>query len=135
MKPHDEVKADLVRQWITKAEDDFLVAEHLLEVGSFSLSAVGFHAQQAAEKFLKAYLVHYQVNFPKTHDIDTLLDLTATIDQELSDTLCDASILTAFGVEARYPGDYPAVSQDEAAHALTVAAGVRKWVKQHLSLL
>jgi HEPN domain-containing protein len=84
----------LVRQWLSKAEEDLLVAEHLAEAGALSPSAVGFHAQQAAEKSIKAYLVHHQIDFPKTHDIDALLDLVVTSDRELSESLRDASSLT-----------------------------------------
>ena len=60
MKPPEEVKRDLVRQWLTKAENDLGVARHLAaESGYFT--AVAFHAQQAAEKYLKAFLVEHQV--------------------------------------------------------------------------
>jgi HEPN domain-containing protein len=47
--------------------------------------------------------VVHQIEFPRTHDIDALLDLTAPIDKELSEMLSEASILTAYSVEVRYP--------------------------------
>ena len=53
MRPREVVMLDLVRQWLAKAEDDLAVAAHLVDVGNPYLSAVGFHAQQASEKFLK----------------------------------------------------------------------------------
>lgn len=133
MKPPSEVKAELVRQWIAKSEEDYLVAEHLLEVGTFSLSAVGFHAQQAAEKLLKAYLVHHQVNFPKTHDIDRLPELVSAVDESIGERIADISMLTAFSVEARYPGDYPDVTPDEAIRAVASAARVRDVIRARLS--
>ena len=36
---------------------------------------IGFHAQQAVEKFLKAALSHHRVAFAKTHDLVQLLNL------------------------------------------------------------
>jgi HEPN domain-containing protein len=133
MKPHSEIKADMVRQWLAKAEEDFLVAQHLL-AGSLSLSAVGFHAQQAVEKALKAFLVYHQIEFPKTHDIDALLDLTAAIDKELSEMLSEASILTAYSVEARYPGDYPEITKADAAEAVSAATKALEAVRQRLAM-
>ena len=65
MRPPEEVRRELVRQWLGKAEGDFAVAEHPLAEGTGFLAAAGFHWQQAAEKFLKALLVRHQVDFPK----------------------------------------------------------------------
>lgn len=59
----------LVRQWLAKADEDMAVAERLFKEEMPFLNAITFHAQQAAEKYLKAYLVHRQIEFPKTHSI------------------------------------------------------------------
>ena len=85
MRPPEEVRRDLVRQWLGRAEEDLGVAEHLLKGGAPYLASVAFHAQQAAEKFLKARLVHHQVPFPKTHDLARLLDLLRTVAGPLAD--------------------------------------------------
>ncbi|MCP4664096.1 MAG: HEPN domain-containing protein [bacterium] len=53
MKPPDEVRRDLVCQWLEKAEEDFGVADLLLAENTPYLSAAGFHLQQAAEKSSK----------------------------------------------------------------------------------
>jgi len=57
MRPADQVRRDLIRQWITKAEEGLGAAEILILHKTSYLSAVGFHCQQAAEKFLKAKLI------------------------------------------------------------------------------
>ena len=54
MKPPEEVRRDLVRQWLDRAGEDLGVTEHLLGSGVPYLASVAFHAQQAAEKLLKA---------------------------------------------------------------------------------
>jgi len=56
MRPPEQVKRELIQQWLTKAEEDFSVVEYLLSEDTAYLSAIGFHAQQAAEKFLKSLL-------------------------------------------------------------------------------
>lgn len=56
MRPPEEVKRDLVRQWVSKAEGDLKAAGALFSQETPVLSAVGFHARQAAEKYLKAFL-------------------------------------------------------------------------------
>ena len=71
MRTCEEVMCELVQQWTAKAETDFGLAEHLVSEGKY-LDAIGFHAQQAAEKFLKAFLVEHQIEFPKTHNIGEL---------------------------------------------------------------
>ena len=77
MRPAEEVRAELVRGWIARAEEDYRVAIFLADEKAPYPGAVAFHAQQAAEKHLKAALVHFQLEFPKTHDLGQLLDLLA----------------------------------------------------------
>ncbi|MBI4473523.1 MAG: HEPN domain-containing protein [Acidobacteria bacterium] len=55
MKPPDEVRQELVQKWFTKAEEDLAVANQLLADDVPYYAAIGFHAQQAAEKFIKAF--------------------------------------------------------------------------------
>ncbi|MCX6550713.1 MAG: HEPN domain-containing protein, partial [Acidobacteria bacterium] len=90
MKPPDEIRREIVAQWVARADEDLSVARHLLAEKLPYHGAIGFHAQQAAEKFLKAYLVAHQVEFPKTHDLGRLLDLIAPVDGALATALSAA---------------------------------------------
>ena len=81
MRLQDEVKLELVKQWLAKAEEDFAVAEYLLGAKTGFWGTIGFHAQQAAEKFFKAFLVEHQIEFPKTHDLMQLLELIALVNK------------------------------------------------------
>lgn len=110
MKPPDEVRHGLVRQWLKKAEEDFGVADLLISESTPYLSAAGFHLQQATEKFLKALLVHHQVEFPRTHDLGKLLDLLEPVEAALTKELAHIIALDPYSVQARYPDDLPAVS-------------------------
>lgn len=90
---------------------------------------IAFHAQQAVEKYLKAYLTWHQVPFPKTHDIERLLVLLATIDKSLTDALADTTVLTMYGVEVRYPGDMAEASEQDARDAVALMRKTRETIR------
>jgi HEPN domain-containing protein len=132
MKRPEEVKREFVGQWLRKGAGDLKIARYLLG-GSPDLSyGAAFHAQQAAEKLLKAVLVWHQVEFAKTYDIGRILDLVRTADPTLADRVRDSTALTPYGVEVRYPGDQPEPTREEARRALTTAERVKEAVLQHL---
>ena len=65
-----------VWEWIEKAENDLKNAAHTLKLTrECPTDTVCFHAQQCAEKYLKAYLTGVGVDFPKTHDIERLVKM------------------------------------------------------------
>lgn len=132
MRPREEIIHELVQQWLDKAEGDWGLAEHLLAQGGLYPDAIAFHCQQAAEKYLKAFLTRYQVEFPKTHDLTELLDLVATIDQRLSSSLTEITQLTAYGVTVRYPGESPQVTEQEALMAVNLATKTRETIYEAL---
>ena len=73
-------KKALVKQWVAKAENDLKTAKIIAnEKGLEDIAC--FHAQQAVEKFLKAYLTYREVRFPKTYNISYLLRLCCDVDQ------------------------------------------------------
>ena len=87
MKQTEQVLRDLVRQWITKAEIDFRTADRLIQDSDPIRESIAFHCQQAVEKYVKAFLVRHQREFPKTHDLDLLLTLVVSVSAELSKIL------------------------------------------------
>lgn len=121
MRPPEELKRELVARWIAKAEKDFSLAQHLVAEGCFYCEAIGFNSQQAAEKLLKAILAMHQVDFPKTHNLGELLDRLATVDPELADSLRELTSLNPYGVEYRYPGDFPELTSQDAEAAFQLA--------------
>lgn len=125
MKPPDETKRKLLAEWLRRARSDLDLAEHLLSEGLVYPNAITFHCQQAAEKFLKAFLTWHQVVFPKTHDLEEILDLVEAADENLAGSLRDVIVLTPYGVELRYPGDRPDATPDEVREAVDLARKVR----------
>mgnify|MGYP000146199212 CR=1 FL=1 len=118
-----------VRDWAARADDDLRVARHTLTLADHCPhDLVAYHAQQCAEKYLKAFLVLHSVDFPFTHNIAHLLELCAER-ADWTDDLKDAEELTPFAVSARYPGDDEPVSEREARAAIASATHVRDQVR------
>ena len=70
MKVPEAPIIEKVRQWLAYADDDLRVARHALSMQETPpFRVIGFHAQQCAEKHLKAYLVFHGVDFPFTHSL------------------------------------------------------------------
>ncbi|MEI6564465.1 MAG: HEPN domain-containing protein [bacterium] len=66
----------LTHEWVEKAEEDFEAARRLSRCRTVSLwNAVCFHAQQCAEKYLKAVLQESETAIPKIHHLPSLLNL------------------------------------------------------------
>jgi HEPN domain-containing protein len=62
--------------WLLHADEDLRLAKHAFKLKtSTPFKLIAYHAQQCAEKCLKAYLVFKGVDFPFTHNISALLEL------------------------------------------------------------
>ena len=125
MKPPEQVKAEFVKRWCDRAEADWRLCHRLMADPEPYPEAIAFHCQQAAEKYVKAYLTWRQVEFPKTHDIKRLLELVGSCDHALAKDLDEAAALTPYAVEYRYPGEYPPLTADDTANAVALADRAR----------
>lgn len=120
------------RLWAERAEHDFVAAEYLMRMeGGRPNDVVSFHAQQCAEKYLKALLVLCGCEVPRTHDLVRLLSLAAFA-TEVHLTPADVSPLNRYLTEGRYPGDWEPVGEEDAHEALTLARKVRQDVQGRL---
>jgi HEPN domain-containing protein len=119
--------------WVERAEEDYVVARFALRRKTpFTYSAC-FHAQQCAEKYLKALLVAGGHAFSKVHDLLVLSDecAQAGILIAVSDDLLSG--LSYYAVRVRYPGEDP--TPDEAREAIGTAKAVRRFARKWLSLI
>ena len=90
-----------------------------------------FHAQQAAEKSLKALLISRSCEPPYIHNLQVLLDLLAVPEPTVSEIVESAS-LTAYAVLTRYPHLGEPVTEEEWRRAADLALRVVRWVEQRL---
>jgi HEPN domain-containing protein len=80
-----------IEQWIIKGDHDFGTAKiTYLHIPEY-LDTVTFHCQQAAEKYLKAYLIHISIDFKYTHDLVYLLELITQKDSDFNSFFSDVS--------------------------------------------
>lgn len=125
-------KNKLVKQWLVFAEEDFVWAESSLKEGIWRGAC--FACQQSFEKYLKAYLTDYNINFPKTHDLNKLLNLCAQIDQNFEGFYEAAAILTPYVGTTRYPdlGDLE-FSSKQANQALEFTKQIKNFIEEKFS--
>lgn len=123
----------LTLEWVEKAEEDFHVAQREGRARKLpSFNAVCFHAQQCAEKYLKARLQEAGIAFPRTHSLPALLQL-ALVAEPIWATLGQAlNNLNIYGVNFRYPG--ASASKADARQALRDCRAVRKEARLSLGL-
>lgn len=122
-----------VCQWIEIAEEDYRLAVHGMTLSTGTpFRLVAYHAQQCAEKHIKAWLVYNNVDFPFTHNLGFLLTLClkhTTWKPELE----EAGDLTVYAITTRYPGISERVTEAEAIHAIEIAKKVKDAVLEQLS--
>ena len=112
----------VLRRWLRYAGDDLRTAEALLEPGSVPRISC-FHAQQAAEKSIKAIFVFLQVDFPFTHDLNRLRD-SLPEGWTIKEDFPNLAELSKWAVEPRYPGDVIEASHQDAEASVEQARNV-----------
>ncbi len=121
------------QEWVTKAERDWLSLNRDMSWPTdVNYDDVCYHAQQCAEKYLKARLTEAVVYFPKTHNLKELLDIALPLEPQW-DVLRPVLIaLNPYAVEFRYPGH--TASCKEADEAVKLCAEVRAAIRPSLGL-
>lgn len=123
----------ITQEWIEKAEGDWATLTREFRARKNpNHDAVCFHAQQCAEKYLKAYLQEAGISFAKTHNLEKLLDDLMPIEPSWNFFRNEAIILTSFAVEFRYPGVKS--TKSDAKDAVRHCRLIRKTVRQSFTL-
>src|SRR2546423_1742133 len=98
----------LVMEWVQKAEADLATARRELRARKVpNYDGACFHAQQCAEKYLKALMQFQWIPIKKTHDLETLIDLLKPSFPIFEDLRTSLEKLTDSAVDSRYPGFNP----------------------------
>ena len=117
--------------WLRYAGDDLTAGERALLAPPLP-AVVCFHAQQAAEKALKAYLLHLgEERIPRTHNLSRL---AASIEAHEASPPPPAPLiaLSAYGAATRYP-DLREPTAEQAEEALRLAHEVLAFVRAQLT--
>ena len=119
-QPHD-----LANRYLVLADRDIKTMILLANVAESDDEAVGFHAQQAVEKCLKAVLSLHQIPFRKTHDLGELIDLLSDAGKPTPPEANEIDFLNPFAVTFRY--DLIDLETFDRNQAKFLVENVRNW--------
>lgn len=124
---------EYLKNWLFRANEDIAVIKYLSksELESYQ-STICMHAQQAVEKFLKAFLVYHNIDFPRTHDVDVLLKQCQKIDTK--DFIIDLGSLAVFGLKLRYPDDFYIPDKNETIQNIATALKIKDIIESKIKL-
>ena len=111
--------------WMRHARSDLELAKTAPHP-NILLEELCFHAQQAAEKALKALLLAKNLPFPRTHNLRILLDLLVPVTDPPPEVQAAAG-LTDYAVAIRYPGTREPITEEERREAVQSATHVVQW--------
>jgi HEPN domain-containing protein len=130
--PPDNQRA--ARAWLDKADGDRRSARALLDLSPPETESAAFHCQQAAEKYLKAFLAYHGDDIPRIHDLTVLVDVASDYDSSIDELEEPAELLVPFAVAARYPFTHAEPDAAEAEDAFDAATTIRDAITSRIDL-
>ena len=129
--PPEGMDAGFPHDWLRHAQSDLALAQ-MRKTRRVLYEHLCFHAQQAAEKAIKAVLIVYGVRLPRTHDLAFLVaQLPPRVVVPLS--FVDLPILTKYAVQQRYPGESPALTPGHRRRAVGLAQEAVAWAATRIA--
>ncbi len=126
------VDPKIAQGWLDKADEDSEYAKTSLEEGIEFYSPICFHFHQAAEKYLKAYIVAKELDFKKVHDLKELLRICESNDSEFGQLSDLVSELNPYYIETRYPEFIGSIDKFQAEEAGRIVDKIATFVKSKL---
>ena len=118
---------DHPQEWLTHAKSDLAFAKSDVPDGLLEMNC--FHAQQAAEKALKAVLISLSATFDFTHDLSYLAELVRGQGITIPSELDQISELIQFAVNTRYPSGIGPVPHQLLQRAILLAEQTVRWAE------
>ena len=123
----------LTAEWMVKAEGDFACVQREWRARKDpNLDALCFHAQQCAEKYLKACLQENGRAIERTHNLGVLLESLLPVYPMLEEWRTSLLQLNAYAVAFRYPGE--SATRMDAAHARSLCIAIRQAFRETLKI-
>lgn len=105
------------REWIKKAESDWLLAVSLTRRRRPPVrDQACFLFQQSAEKYVKARMEEAGIRIPRIHQIDQLIQLTLSTEPLWAALMPAASRISDYAVRIRYPGNEATAAEMKRCH-------------------
>jgi len=125
---------EIVREWMEKAEEDYGFACAAIETTDY-FAQVCFHFQQAAEKYLKTFIVANKLEFRAVHNLLELLQIAKQSEPNIEELEQACRFLNPFYIDTRYPVHWPAnYDKDTAVKAKEETRKIRDWIKKSLNI-
>ncbi|MBI5123191.1 HEPN domain-containing protein [Candidatus Roizmanbacteria bacterium] len=127
-----------LKDWLFFAEEDLKLAQISFNGGIYHGTC--FHAQQTAEKAIKAYLLSNGQRVPKIHSLTGLLDLNDEIKRDFKEFSEEIEFLDQFYIPTRYPDAFPGSlpeglpNKNDGEKALESAGKILNFVKKNFSI-
>ena len=132
VKKEERAMNPLTEEWVQKAEGNYSVTQQVFQVQKPVNDVICLQVLQCVEKYLKAWLQEANIPFPRTHDLQALLNLIVPTLSTWNTWREDFSKLSEHAVDPRYPGKF--ATADETAHAMQICSEVRRAVREQLKL-
>ena len=127
------VEPEIIEEWLKRANEDFEFAFSNLKDRSQFFEQICFHFHQAAEKYLKAFIISNALEFEKIHDLLKLLKTSQKKEPSLSCLRDACEFLNPFYIETRYPVHWPThYTKEEAQKAKNAAQKISETIKDLL---
>ena len=124
---------EIAKEWIGKADEDYGFACASIEYTDY-FAQVCFHFQQAAEKYLKAFIVANKLEFRAVHNLLELLEICKQKEPGIVELEQACRFLNPFYIDTRYPVHWPAqYDKDTAIEAKQMTDNIRDWIKKSLN--
>ena len=124
--PPDAEEVGSPQDWLVHARSNLIRAKQPKPAGVL-WEDLCFDAQQAAEKAIKAVLVHRGIDFPKSHQIAELLLLVSGGGQSVPERFWEADALTDYAVTTRYPFRGKRITEDQYRQAVQWSEEIVQW--------
>jgi len=125
---------EIAKEWIDKAEEDYGFACAGIEYTDY-FPQICFHFQQAAEKYLKAFIFAKGLEFRAVHNLLELLEICKQHNPGVEELREACRFLNPFYIDTRYPVHWPAhYDKDTAVKAKEMTTNIRDWIKKTLNI-
>jgi HEPN domain-containing protein len=114
-------------EWIERAKSSLELAQVKI-IRYIQYEDLCFQVQQAVEKALKGLLIFYGVEPEFTHNIELLINELKKF-TDIPENINEATDLTNYAVQTRYPGEYDEITKEEYEKAVKIAKDCLDWVE------
>ena len=135
MKKNLNHNRELTKEWLDIADNDLGFAKAAFNDFDDFYAQMCVQAHQAAEKYLKSFLVFHNVKFRRVHDLAHLVRECAKIDKDFKQRADDCEKITDYYAFLRYPAFLPARTKKEAKETIKIADDIGKLVKSKIKFI